>query len=152
CIHHFNKDVSRGAVRSGQASGAFSNTARVVLAMAAHDEHDDVRVLEVVKANITKVGQRQSIRIEAVHVDGVTDPVVRSVPAGVAHKTVDELLKAESRPRGGKKASAKEMILAELATGPKTMDHLKAQGVDLGASGDTVWRAANELKGEGLAR
>ena len=151
-VHHLNKDTTRGALRSSQASGAFINTARVVLAMAADDEDENLRVLEVVKANITKVGARVQLRVEPVTIAGVTDPVVRTVPAGVAAKTVDELLKAGNSGKGAKIATAKELILAEVALGEQTMDYLKARGAALDISGDTVWRAANKLKGDGKVR
>ena len=151
-VHHLNKDTSRGALRSGQASGAFINTARVVLAMVNHDEDEDVRVLEVVKANGSRVGVRQAIRIETVDIPGLTDPVVKTTPAGFAEKGVDELLRAGTSDKGAKKRNAKELILTELAAGPQPMEHLKARGAAIDISGDTVWRAANELKGEGKAR
>ncbi len=151
-VHHLNKDTSRGALRSGQASGAFINTARVVLAMVNHDEDEDVRFLEVVKANGSRVGVRQAIRIETVDIPGLTDPVVKTTPAGFAEKGVDELLRAGTSDKGAKKRNAKELILTELAAGPQPMEHLKARGAAIDILGDTVWRAANELKGEGKAR
>jgi AAA domain len=147
-IHHFNKDTTRGAVRSGQASGAFTNTARVVLAMVEDDEDENLRVLEVVKSNITKVGLRYQVRIDTVQVPGIEDPVVFTLNAGDSTKTADELLKAGEPRRGGKKVTAKAMILEELATGQKTMEYLKARGASLGVSGETVWRAANDLVAE----
>jgi AAA domain len=147
-LHHFNKDTSRGAVASSQASGAFSNTARIVLAMAEHDEDEMLRVLEVVKTNISKKGLRKALRVDLVIIPGLAEPVPRTVEAGDIDKTVDELL--GGRPaKGAKRADARKLILRELTDGPKPLDHLKAKAAsELGVSGETVWRAANALKGE----
>jgi hypothetical protein len=145
-LHHFNKQTSAGAVASIQASGAFGNTARLVLAMAEHDEDDMLRVLEVVKTNISRKGLRKALRVDLVTVPGLSEPVPRTSEAGETEKTVDELL--GGRPsRGVKRADAKKLIVRELEQGPQTLDHLKAvAAAELGVSGDTVWRGANELK------
>src|SRR5262249_28287848 len=52
-VHHFTKTIAAGALAAIQASGAFANTARVALALAEHDEEEDLRVLEVVKSNVS---------------------------------------------------------------------------------------------------
>jgi hypothetical protein len=149
-LHHFNKQTSAGAVASIQASGAFGNTARLVLAMAEHDEDDMLRVLEVVKTNISRKGLRKALRVDLVTVPGLSEPVPRIAEAGETEKTVDELL--GGRPsRGVKRADAKKLIIRELEQASQTLDHLKAvAAAELGVSGDTVWRGANELKAAGL--
>jgi hypothetical protein len=149
-VHHLGKDTTRGSLLSAQASGAFSNTARVVLALAEHDEDDLLRVLEVVKTNISRKGLRKALRVELVQVPGLTEPVPRTGEAGEADKSVDELL-GQRRPRGTKRDDAKQLILLELQDGPKSMDYLKAKvAAEIGASGDTTWRAANGLKADGV--
>ena len=62
-VHHFTKDTRRGALLSGNGSGAFGNTARLVLAMVHDDEDDDLRILEVVKSNGGPIGLATLYRV-----------------------------------------------------------------------------------------
>lgn len=78
-IHHLTKDTSRGAFLSGQGSGAFGNTARIVLAIAEDDEDDDLRLLEVVKTNVSKKGLTMELRMERVQLEGLEELVPRVV-------------------------------------------------------------------------
>lgn len=77
CVHHLTKSVERGAFLSGQGSGAFGNTARMVLAIAEDDEDEDLRLLEVVKTNLSKKGLTMEMRIDRVEVAGLTELVPR---------------------------------------------------------------------------
>lgn len=78
-VHHLTKSVERGPFLSGQGSGAFGNTARMVLAIAEDDEDEDVRLLEVVKTNLSKKGLTLELRVERVQVDGLEELVPRVI-------------------------------------------------------------------------
>jgi hypothetical protein len=139
-VHHYTKSTALGAYLSGQASGAFGNTARVVLGMAVGDE-EDVRVIEVVKSNIGQTGFRRQLRMKLVTVQGLKEPVPILVDEGHSERTVDELL-ASGRSRAivppGK---LKDLVLRELDSGEKSREHLnKAAQDELGASADMLYK------------
>jgi AAA domain-containing protein len=142
-VHHFVKDTSRGASFSGQASGAFRNTARSVLSMARHDEDDSIRLLEVSKSNYAGSGIGRRYRLDLVTVAGLETPQPVLQYDGDADKTVDEAL-AASRPGQGTKVSTEaiaEVILRELQHGGKSLEFLKAVCKDeLDAPGEAVYR------------
>lgn len=144
-VHHFTKDTSRGARHSGQASAAFGNTARIVLAMAV-DPETDLRVLEVVKCNIGPEGLRRAVRVELVHVPGLAKPIPRTTFAGAAERTVDELLALarQTQPRVSRE-KVQDVILHELTSEPKTRKQLDdACRDELGVSADTVYKSGLE--------
>jgi hypothetical protein len=149
-VHHFTKDTGKGARHSGQASGAFGNTARVVLALASDDEDEMLRVLEVVKCNIGQDGLRRSIRIDLVQVEGLEKPVPVTVFAGHALKTVDELLASRKTHRVPRTA-VQDLVLRELATGDKTRHHLdEIAALELGINADSLYKSGLEpLRQEG---
>jgi hypothetical protein len=151
-VHHFTKDTGKGARHSGQASEAFGNTARVVLAMAADAEDITLRVLEVVKCNIGPEGLRRNVRVELVRVDGLSREVPKTVFAGPADKTVDELLAAKRQPQRVPKIQVQDVVLRELAAGEKSRHDLDdAAHRELGVNADTVYKSALEpLKRDGL--
>jgi hypothetical protein len=128
---------------------------RAVLAVAADDEEELLFHIAVVAGNRSARGHGRSFRIE-LHDVGLKEPVTRAIEGGVSIKDV-ELLLANAGQGGGRAAvkrdGAKAVILRELHTGPQTLDHLKAVcPAEVGASRDTTWRAANELKAEGEAK
>ena len=97
-VHHFAKDTSRGAFLSGQGSIAFGATARMVLAIAEHDEDEDIRVLEVVKTNLSKKGLTMELRLEREAVPGLDELVPRVVRTGHhTDKSVHDLLRVFRR-------------------------------------------------------
>lgn len=92
-VHHLTKNTDRGPFLSGQGSGAFGNTARMVLAIAEDDEDEDVRLLEVVKTNLSKKGLTMELRVERIRVEGLEELVPRVVRTHQeSDKTVHELL------------------------------------------------------------
>lgn len=97
-IHHFSKSTERGAFLSGQGSIAFGATARMVLAIAEHDEDEDLRILEVVKTNLSRKGMKMELRIEREAVEGL-DELVPKVVRTETHtdKSVHDLLRVFRR-------------------------------------------------------
>jgi hypothetical protein len=155
-VHHFTKDTAKGAVMSGQASGAFSNTARLVLAMA-HDKDEDTRVLEVVKSNVSPIGVRQSFAMQLVNVAGMQTEVPILVPDGTTGKSVNEILAAERQGTQAKRVPAKilrDLVLRELGHGEQTRKHLDEIALDeTGANPDSVYKSAlDPLRKEGLIK
>jgi hypothetical protein len=153
-VHHFTKDTGKGARHSGQASEAFGNTARIVLAMAADTEDDRLRVLEVVKCNIGPDGLRRNVRVELAAVPGLTEQVPKTVFAGPAEKSVDELLAAKKQTQRVPQTDVQDLVLRELGDGEKSRHHLDGVAQrELGISADSVYKSALEpLKRDGLIR
>jgi hypothetical protein len=75
CVHHTNKNASASAKEKGQGSTAFGTTARIVLGMEKLSETE--AVLEVVKSNIGKEGERQKLTADLVVV-ATTPKIVKS--------------------------------------------------------------------------
>ena len=153
-VRHLSKDTTRGALASVLGSTAWVDVPRAVLAVAADDEEELVFHIGVVAGNRSARGAGRSFRIELADV-GLKEPVTRAVEIGPSAKSVDLLLGegAMDRTRAVKRASAADIILRELATGPRSLAYLKtAVAAETGTSGDTTWRAANALKGEGKVR
>lgn len=141
-VHHYTKNTTLGAYLSGQASGAFGNTARVVLGMVAGDE-EDIRVIEVVKSNIGQTGYRRQLRLKLVDVEGLKEQVPTLVDEGHSERTVDELLSSGRSKAVVAPAKLKELVLRQLASGEKTRDELnKAALEELGASADMLYKNA----------
>jgi AAA domain len=155
-VHHFGKDTSRGASFSGQASSAFRNTARSVLAMALHDEDDHVRLLEVVKSNFATVGVGRRYRLELVSVPGLATAQPVLVHDGDADKSVDEALQATAKTERADvpRAHIQALVLRELQAGAKTRAHLNDRARDeLGVSADTLYkRGLTPLREDGAIR
>jgi hypothetical protein len=85
-------------------------------------------------------------------VHGLNEPITLAVETGDQVKPVDQLLQT-AQQRGTKRDGARELILRELGRGPASLVDLKATAASqIGCSGETVWRAANQLKAERLAR
>jgi hypothetical protein len=151
-VRHLTKARLNGALASVLGSVAWVDLPRAVLAFAGDDEDDAVFHIQVVAGNRSARGAAQAFRIDLRDV-GLLEPVTYAVELGESTKSVDQLLATSSVPRGAKRAGAKELILRELAKGPQPLDYLKAVAAsETGASSDTVWRAANELKAAGKAK
>jgi hypothetical protein len=155
-VHHFTKDTTRGASFSGQASSAFRNTARSVLAMAMHDEDDSKRLLEVVKSNFAMLGLGRCYRVELVDVAGLETQQPVLVHEGGADRSVDQALQAtRAKERADVPAAAiQALILRELQTGAKARDYLNACALDeLEIGPDPVYkRGLKPLKDVGRIR
>lgn len=151
-VRHVGKARQNGALAAVLGSVAWVDLPRSVLVFARDDEDEMIFHVGVAAGNRSRRGATESFRIELQDV-GLKEPVTLCVELGESTKDVDTLLAAGKPERGEKRAGAKEIILRELATGQQTMDRLKAIcAAEVGASGDTTWRAANELKADGLAR
>jgi len=152
-VHHFTKSTDKGALRSGQGSGAFGNTARLVLAMAADPEDEQMRVLEVVKSNVSRIGLREDVRVELVPLAGIDDPIPRTVPTGIEGKTVEQLLHAakQHETAGTSAAEMQAVVLRTLATGECPRQKLDdAVQAATGSKSDNTWkRALVPLRDEG---
>jgi hypothetical protein len=151
-VRHPGKDRSRGAVASILGSTAWSDTPRAVVMIAVDDEDERIRHIQVVAGNRSLNGAAQAFRIEAVPVDGLTEPITVAVELGESDKSVEELL---SEPREeSKSARARERILAILEDeGEQESDTLDARVTDeVGLSVRTVQNVRRQLRDEGLVR
>jgi hypothetical protein len=151
-VHHFKKDTSAGARFAGQASSAFSTTARIVLSMAKDDE--GLHVVEVSKSNIGPEGDGLSYRVRVVNVDAA-DGDVAEVPLleldGAADHTVDEILTKPKQPT--KSAQARELILKLVADAEIEPDELDKRVADeVGLKPRSVRDQRMNLNREGLIR
>jgi len=148
-IRHLTKARMNGALAAVLGSVAWIDLPRAVLVFAPDDEDDMIFHVQVVAGNRSGRGAAQAFRIELRDV-GLTEPVTYAADLGESAKSVDELLATLNVPKGAKRASVKELILRELAKGERPMDYLKSVAIaEIDASGETTWRAANELKAEG---
>jgi putative DNA primase/helicase len=151
--HLSEKDATKGALAATLGASAWVQVPRAVVAVVADDEQDLVFHIAVVAGNRSARGAGRTFRIDLVDVEGLDEPITRAIETGVSAKSVDDLLgDGEKRQRKApKRDSAREVILRELEVEPQPLDYLKAKCAAEGVeSGDTVWRAANQLKSEGL--
>jgi hypothetical protein len=151
-VRHPGKDRSRGAVASILGSTAWVDTPRAVVMIAADDEDSRVRHIQVVAGNRSPNGSAQAFRIDAVPVEGLTEPITLAVELGESAKSVDNLLAT----RGGetKTDRARELILDVLdeegAQESDTLDSRVARETGLAAG--TVRNARTRLKVAGLIK
>lgn len=147
-VRHLTKARANGALASVLGSVAWVDLPRAVLAFAPDDEDDMVFHVQVVAGNRSGRGAGQAFRIELRDV-GLAESVTYAAELGESSKSVDQLLTTSTLPKGAKRESIKELILRELAKGERPMDYLKSVAIaEIDACGETVWRAANELKAE----
>ena len=156
-VRHLGKDRTRGALASVLGSVDWVNVPRAVLAVAIDDEDKNVRHVQVIAGNRVPHGEAGlSFRILGVTIPELgedAEPVTRAQLLGRSQKDVETLLGPSQPERAGKRDVARDVILRELATGPKPLNYLKAAAAAEGsASGETAWRAANELKTEGRVK
>jgi hypothetical protein len=146
-VRHLGKARMNGALAAVLGSVAWVDLPRAVLAFAPDNEDDSKFLVQVVAGNRSGRSEAQEYRIELRDV-GLLEPVTYAAEGEKSNKNVDDLL-ANSAPRGAKRATAKEIILRETDDGPRTLDALKAVcAAEADASGETTYRAAQELKGE----
>jgi hypothetical protein len=151
-VRHIGKARQNGALAAILGSVAWSDLPRQVLMFARDDEDEMVFHVGVIAGNRTGRGAIESFRIELEDV-GLKEPVTLCRELGASAKDIDTLLSAAKPEKGEKRAGARDIILRELANGPQPLDYLKSvAGAEVGASGDTTWRAANELKKDGLVK
>jgi len=153
-VRHLAKDTSRGALASVLGSTAWVDVPRAVLAVAADDEQEQMFHIACVAGNRSARGSGRSFRIELADV-GLREPVTHAVEVGPTEKSIDSLLDgtAADPGRAVKKTAAGDVILRELTFEPRSLEYLKAAvAAEVGASGETTWRAANELKASGKVR
>ena len=91
-VRHPGKDRSRGAVLSVLGSTAWVDTPRAVVMIAKDDQDESLRHIQVVAGNRSLNGSAQAFRIEAVDVEGLTEPITRAVELGASTKDVEDLL------------------------------------------------------------
>jgi hypothetical protein len=141
-VRHPGKDRSRGALASILGSTAWVDTPRAVVFVAVDDEDELVRHIQVVAGNRSLNGSAQAFRIEAVDVEGLTEPITRAVELGESDKSVEDLVGTKA---GGKAHVARELvqgvIVQALETSEKSRTYLdEACRDELGVSNNTVWR------------
>jgi hypothetical protein len=154
-VYHTGKDRTRGALESV----AFEDACRFVLTAARDDEDDDVRHIELTKANTGRTGYGRKLRIVEVPIaiEGETVNVAKLVDEGRSNKSVQDLLaKGTTRGPDPTKREGAERVLREVlidAAGEEVnADETKQRVADeAGVSPVTVWRAFTELKDAGLA-
>jgi hypothetical protein len=140
-VLHFGKDTTKGALFSGNGSGAFGNTARVVLAMVKDDEDDNLRIVEAVKSNGGIVGANALYRVKLVEVPPLKRPQVTLVHEGRSAKSADQALAATREHGRVNKESLQTLILEQLASGEKSREYLNQAAADeFGASSNTVYK------------
>lgn len=156
-VRHPGKDRSRGAVASILGSVAWTDTPRAVVMIAADDEDEQVRHIQVVAGNRSVNGSAQAFRIEAVSLPGLTEPITRAVPLGESSKSVEELLASGRTGSAGaatRTAEARELILDILdAEGEQESDALDARVArETGLKASTVKNVRVRLGHDGLVR
>jgi hypothetical protein len=143
-VRHPGKDRSRGALASILGSTAWVDTPRAVVMIAVDDEDELVRHIQVVAGNRSLNGSAQAFRIEAVDVEGLTEPITRAIALGESSKSVEDLV--GTTPTGGKARVSSDLVqstvLEALSTGEKSRGYLDAVCADeLGVNPDTVYKS-----------
>jgi hypothetical protein len=153
-VRHPGKDRSRGAVTSILGSTAWTDTPRAVVMIAPDDQDPLVRHVQVVAGNRSLNGAAQAFRIEAVDVDGLTEPVTRAVELGASEKQVDDLLAVEPNRKESRSDHARELLLDILdSEGAQETDALDARmHRETGLAAKTIKNLRTKLKDEGLVR
>jgi hypothetical protein len=152
-VRHPGKDRSRGAVASILGSTAWVDTPRAVVMVAADDEDQDIRHIQVVAGNRSRNGTARSFRIEETDVEGLEEPVTLAVELGDSTKSVDQLLSVRRTP-DSKSAAAKELILDILENdGEQESDTLDARVArETGLAAGTLKNVRIALHKEGLIK
>jgi hypothetical protein len=148
--HLSEKSASNGALAAILGASAWVQVPRAVLIVAPDDEEEMLFHIAVNAGNRSARGAGRTFRIDLVNV-GLTEPVTRALEAGLSNKSIDDLLgQRDQRRPAPKREAASKLILRELESNARSLDHLKAVCVaEIGCSGDTVWQAANALKATG---
>jgi AAA domain-containing protein len=151
-VRHPGKDRSRGPVASILGSTAWVDTPRAVVFIAKDDQDPLVRHIQVVAGNRSLNGSAQAFRIEAVPVQGLTEPITLAVPLGESAKDVGELL--AMKPAESRTDQARTLLLDILeAEGDQESDTLDARVArKTGLAAGTVKNTRTKLKDEGLVK
>jgi|GEM_PF-5554344 len=151
-LHHLNKSRQGDFLTRLTGSGAFKNVARSILGVA-HDEENDIRVLQQKKANLAASGRGAfQGRVQGVDltVDGRTQTVGRWVMDGVSLSDIDAVL--ATKEQGGRGPSEHERAAAflrdRLSNSPQPSSQIKEAGAQLGFSEATLKRAFASLGGK----
>lgn len=149
-VRHPGKDRSRGALASILGSVAWVDTPRAVVMIAPDDVDPLTRHIQVVAGNRSLNGGAQAFRLEAVPVEGLTEPITLAVALGDSVKSVDELLSLPAVD--SKSAAARELILDVLENeGEQESDALDARiASETGLATRTVQNVRVGLKRDGL--
>jgi hypothetical protein len=124
-VRHPGKDRSRGALASILGSTAWVDTPRAVVMIAVDDEDELVRHIQVVAGNRSPNGSARAFRIEAVDVEGLTEPITRAVELGESPKSVEDLVGATSDGKATVSAGLiQATILEALETGDKSREYV----------------------------
>jgi hypothetical protein len=155
-VYHLGKNRQRGAI----GSVAFEDACRQVLTAARDDEDEDVRHLELTKTNIGRTGYGRKLRIVEVplEIEGEMVNVAKLVDEGRSQRSVHELL--ESAKHGGpgpdptQRQAARdllsELLVAAEGEGLRAGEVRERVEQETGVSQATIWRAFDEMRGEGL--
>jgi hypothetical protein len=139
-VRHPGKDRSRGALTSILGSTAWVDTPRAVVMIAADNEAERLRHIQVVAGNRSLNGSARLFRIDARPVEGLAEPITVAVDLGTSSKNVDDLLAARPDTESVDFEVVQAAIIEALETGPKSREYLDAVGEDIGASRDVVWK------------
>jgi hypothetical protein len=155
-VRHPGKDRSRGAVASILGSTAWIDTPRAVVMIARDDEDPAVRHIQVVAGNRSLNGSAHAFRIEAVDVEGLTEPITLAVDIGESAKSVDDLLANghTEKTATSRSGHARELILDILDDeGEQESDALDARvAEETGLNARTVRNLRGELSSAGLIK
>lgn len=152
-LHHLNKSRQGDFLTRLTGSGAFKNVARSILGVA-HDEEDDIRVLQQKKANLAASGRgafQGRVRGVDLTINGNTQSVGRWVMDGVSLSDIDAVLAAKEQ--GGRGPSAQDKAAAFLSERlgdgvPQPSDEIKVAAAQLDISEATLKRAFGSLGGK----
>ena len=155
-VRHPGKDRSRGAVASILGSTAWVDTPRAVVFVVVDLDDPLIRHIQVVAGNRTLNGNGQTFRIDAVPVEGLTEPITLAVELGASSKDVEDILAAAANGTAPetKTDRARELLLDILDDeGPRESDALDARvAQETGLAAGTVKNARTKLKNDGLIR
>jgi hypothetical protein len=156
--HLTEKEASQGVLAAILGSSAWVQVPRAVLAVVRDDEDPQVSHVQCVAGNrLPPDTPGRLLRIEGVLLPELENEVTRAAWDGDSTKSVFELLSKRDRPGPDptKKENARAAlveILVDAAPGSVNAGETKKKvAVDIGASPETVWRAFDELRTEGLA-
>lgn len=154
-VRNLGKDRTRGAALSIIGASAWADVPRAVLTIAPDDEDDTVRHVQAVLGNRSALSGGIAFRIEAVPVDGLTEPVTCAVELGASTKDVDDLLAPQKKP-DSKSGKARDLILDMLEASPTlSMESDELDAAVARAAGVAAKTAQNQrtsLGKEGLIR
>ena len=126
-----------------------------MLTIAPDDVDEGIRHVQAVLGNRSARSRGIAIRIEAVTVDGLTEPVTRAIELGASTKDVDDLLIPRAKPDSAS-GKARDLILDILEASPTLsvesdeLDAAVAQATGIAAK--TVRNQRTVLAKEGLIR